>query len=211
MLSVVADFKAPVFEPGGSMQQGMYTPKTEVWEKEFDPIMVILRTVYRRDVQSAMDRYSAFLKLSGIHSGNPWPPYKERTPLHPCYRGLVKLLHCKTLHIVIFTLLYKLNIILQISMDHPNMSEHVLCMVLYLIELGLDNPEQEESEDKEPCIEEHCHDSWFPGTSLLSNLHHIINFVRVRVPETTPAVKREPPPSTSADSSNFRQMVALCH
>lgn len=31
----------------------------EVWEKEFDPIMVILRTVYRRDVQSAMDRYSA--------------------------------------------------------------------------------------------------------------------------------------------------------
>lgn len=31
----------------------------DVWEKEFDPIMVILRTVYRRDVQSAMDRYSA--------------------------------------------------------------------------------------------------------------------------------------------------------
>lgn len=31
----------------------------EVWEKEFDPIMVVLRTVYRRDVQSAMDRYAA--------------------------------------------------------------------------------------------------------------------------------------------------------
>lgn len=27
ILSAVADFKAPVFEPGGSMQQGMYTPK----------------------------------------------------------------------------------------------------------------------------------------------------------------------------------------
>lgn len=27
VLSAVADFKAPVFEPGGSMQQGMYTPK----------------------------------------------------------------------------------------------------------------------------------------------------------------------------------------
>ncbi|XP_035263964.1 E3 ubiquitin-protein ligase ubr3 isoform X2 [Anguilla anguilla] len=199
MLSAVGDFKAPVFEPGGSMQQGMYTPKAEVWEKEFDPIMVILRTVYRRDVQSAMDRYSAFLKQSGIHSGNPWPPYKERTALHPCYRGLVKLLHCKTLHIVIFTLLYK------ISMDHQNMSEHVLCMVLYLIELGLDNPIQEERQDEEPCIEERCHDSWFPGTSLLSNLHHIINFVRVRVPETAPEVKKEPPPSTSVDSSNLRQ------
>uniref|UniRef100_A0A6Q2YGG5 E3 ubiquitin-protein ligase n=1 Tax=Esox lucius TaxID=8010 RepID=A0A6Q2YGG5_ESOLU len=196
MLSAVADFKAPVFEPGGSMQQGMYTPKAEVWEKEFDPIMVVLRTVYRRDVQSAMDRYSAFLKQSGMHTtGNPWPPYKERTPLHPCYQGLDRLLHCKTLHIVIFTLLYK------IWLDHSNMSEHVLCMVLYLIELGLDN--------QEPCIEEHCHDSWFPGSNLLCNLHHVINYVRVRVPETAPEVKRdrEPPPSTSAEASSFGQNV----
>uniref|UniRef100_A0A3P8TVA0 E3 ubiquitin-protein ligase n=1 Tax=Amphiprion percula TaxID=161767 RepID=A0A3P8TVA0_AMPPE len=195
MLSAVADFKAPVFEPGGSMQQGMYTPKAEVWEKEFDPIMVVLRTVYRRDVQSAMDRYSAFLKQFGIHTGNPWPPYKERTPLHPCYKGLIRLLHCKTLHIVIFTLLYK------IWMDHQNMSEHVLCMVLYLIELGLDN--------QEPCIEEHCHDSWFPGTNLLSNLHHVINFVRVRVPETAPEVKREAPPSTSTEASSYAQVFSL--
>ncbi|XP_056279535.1 E3 ubiquitin-protein ligase ubr3 [Pseudoliparis swirei] len=199
MLSAVADFKAPVFEPGGSMQQGMYTPKAEVWEKEFDPIMVVLRTVYRRDVQSAMDRYSAFLKQAGIHTGNPWPPYKERTALHPCYKGLIKLLHCKTLHIVIFTLLYK------IWMDHPNMSEHVLCMVMYLIELGLDNQVQDDKEDEEPCIEEHCHDSWFPGTNLLSNLHHVINFVRVRVPETAPEVKREAPPSTSTEASSYGQ------
>ncbi|XP_069053181.1 E3 ubiquitin-protein ligase ubr3 isoform X3 [Lepisosteus oculatus] len=201
MLSSVADFKAPVFEPGGSMQQGMYTPKAEVWEKEFDPIMVILRTVYRRDVQSAMDRYSAFLKQSGIFSGNPWPPYKERTPLHPCYKGLIRLLHCKTLHIVLFTLLYK------ISADHPNMSEHVLCMVLYLIELGLDNTLQEEHEEEEPCIEEHCHDSWFPGTNLVSNLNHVINYVRVRVPETAPEVKREPPATTSSDPSLFAQTL----
>ncbi|KAM6935004.1 E3 ubiquitin-protein ligase ubr3 isoform 2-T2 [Xenentodon cancila] len=199
MLSAVADFKAPVFEPGGSMQQGMYTPKCEVWEKEFDPIMVILRTVYRRDVQSAMDRYSAFLKQYGIHTGNPWPPYKERSPLHSCYKGLIRLLHCKTLHIVIFTLLYK------IWMDHQNMSEHVLCMVLYLIELGLDNQVQDNKEDEEPCIEEHCHDSWFPGTNLLSNLHHVINFVRVRVPETAPEVKREAPPSTSCEASAYGQ------
>ncbi|XP_028846793.1 E3 ubiquitin-protein ligase ubr3 isoform X4 [Denticeps clupeoides] len=199
MLSAVADFKAPVFEPGGSMQQGMYTPKAEVWEKEFDPIMVILRTVYRRDVQSAMDRYSAFLKQSGLHSGNPWPPYKERTALHPCYEGLVRLLHCKTLHIVIFTLLYK------IWMDHQNMSEHVLCMVLYLIELGLDSQVQDGPGEEVPCIEENCHDSWFPSTNLLANLHHVINYVRVRVPETAPEVKREPPPSTSEDTSTFSQ------
>ena len=59
---------------------------------------------------------------------------------------------------------------------------------------------------QEPCIEEHCHDSWFPGTNLLTNLHHVINFVRVRVPETAPEVKREPPPSTSAEASTFGQV-----
>ncbi|KAF4796839.1 hypothetical protein TURU_079631 [Turdus rufiventris] len=194
VLSAVADFKAPVFEPGGSMQQGMYTPKAEVWDKEFDPVMVILRTVYRRDVQSAMDRYTAFLKQSGKFPGNPWPPYKKRTPLHPSYRGLIKLLHCKTLHIVLFTLLYK------ILMDHQNLSEHVLCMVLYLIELGLENsPEQESDEEESAGGQERCHDSWFPGSNLVSNMRHFINYVRVRVPETAPEVKREPPASTSSD------------
>ncbi|EMP38682.1 E3 ubiquitin-protein ligase UBR3 [Chelonia mydas] len=272
MLSAVADFKAPVFEPGGSMQQGMYTPKgppellvlylvlfgiwswfltdiclavsakiglysggchknflpqrfspdgekiqgfgaasssclrhavdlleyyrsyADIWDKEFDPVMVILRTVYRRDVQSAMDRYTAFLKQSGKFPGNPWPPYKKRTPLHPSYKGLVKLLHCKTLHIVLFTLLYK------ILMDHQNLSEHVLCMVLYLIELGLeDSPEQESDEEDSVGEHERCHDSWFPGSNLVSNMRHFINYVRVRVPETAPEVKREPPASTSSD------------
>ncbi|CAM4642102.1 unnamed protein product, partial [Caretta caretta] len=200
MLSAVADFKAPVFEPGGSMQQGMYTPKADIWDKEFDPVMVILRTVYRRDVQSAMDRYTAFLKQSGKFPGNPWPPYKKRTPLHPSYKGLVKLLHCKTLHIVLFTLLYK------ILMDHQNLSEHVLCMVLYLIELGLeDSPEQESDEEDSVGEHERCHDSWFPGSNLVSNMRHFINYVRVRVPETAPEVKREPPASTSSDGLAFSQ------
>ncbi|XP_077304089.1 E3 ubiquitin-protein ligase UBR3 isoform X2 [Lithobates pipiens] len=192
VLSAVADFKAPVFEPGGSMQQGMYTPKGEVWDQEFDPVMVILRTVYRRDVQSAMDRYTAFLKQIGRCPGNPWPPYKKRTPLHPSYKGLMRLLHCKTLHIVLFTLLYK------ILMDHQNMSEHVLCMVLYLIELGLENS-QEEPADQDTAGPDQCHDSWFPGSNLLCNMRHVINYVRVRVPDTAPEVRRDPPASTSSD------------
>uniref|UniRef100_A0A8C5R974 E3 ubiquitin-protein ligase n=1 Tax=Leptobrachium leishanense TaxID=445787 RepID=A0A8C5R974_9ANUR len=192
VLSGVGDFKAPVFEPGGSMQQGMYTPKSEVWDHEFDPVMVILRTVYRRDVQSTMDRYTAFLKQTGRFPGTPWPPYKKRSALHHNYRGLLRLLHCKTLHIVLFTLLYK------VLMDHQNMSEHVICMVLYLIELGLENSPEEESDGSG---QKRCHDSWFPGSNLLCNMRHVINYVRVRVPETAPEVRREPPAGTSVDSS----------
>lgn len=46
---------------------------------------------------------------------------------------------------------------------------------------------------------ERCHDSWFPGSNLVSNMRHFINYVRVRVPETAPEVKKEPPASTSSD------------
>lgn len=38
-------------------------------------------------------------------------------------------------------------------MDHQNMSEHVLCMVLYLIELGLDNQVQDNKEDEVSYVE----------------------------------------------------------
>lgn len=37
---------------------------------------------------------------------------------------------------------------LKILMDHQNLSEHVLCMVLYLIELGLENSSDEESDEE---------------------------------------------------------------
>ena len=86
-------------------------------------------------------------------------------------------------------------------MDHQNLSEHVLCMVLYLIELGLENsPERESDEEVESTGgQERCHDSWFPGSNLVSNMRHFINYVRVRVPETAPEVKKEPPASTSSD------------
>lgn len=33
-------------------------------------------------------------------------------------------------------------------MDHQNLSEHVLCMVLYLIELGLENSAEDDSEEE---------------------------------------------------------------
>ncbi|KAG7278284.1 hypothetical protein CRUP_036361 [Coryphaenoides rupestris] len=176
-------------------------PKNSITSRFCDKLKLLGRCSLR-SVQRQCCVTCGALKQAGVDVGTPWPPYKERSPLHPSYRGLIQLLHCKTLHIVIFTLLYK------IWMDHQNMSEHVLCMVLYLIELGLDNQLQEHKEEEEPCSEEHCHDSWFPGTSLLSNLHHVINYVRVRLPETAPEVKREPLPSTSADSASFEPLSA---
>lgn len=56
------------------------------------------------------------------------------------------------------------------------------------------------------CGPERCHDSWFPGSNLVSNMRHFINYVRVRVPETAPEVKRDSPASTSSDSLGSLQV-----
>lgn len=76
---------------------------------------------------------SPSLKQSGIHSGNPWPPYKERTPLHPCYKGLIKLLHCKTLHIVIFTLLYKVSPSTSVSYIYTHAHTYFFQILLFFL------------------------------------------------------------------------------
>lgn len=56
------------------------------------------------------------------------------------------------------------------------------------------------------CGPERCHDSWFPGSNLVANMRHFINYVRVRVPETAPEVKRDSPASTSSDSLGSLQV-----
>jgi hypothetical protein len=53
---------------------------------------------------------------------------------------------------------------------------------------------------------ERCHDSWFPGSNLVSNMRHFINYVRVRVPETAPELKRDPLASTSSDALDSLQV-----
>ena len=57
-LKQVADYKAPNFEAGGAMQQGMYVPKGFIWETGYDPLYVALRAMHRKDFQQSMDRYT---------------------------------------------------------------------------------------------------------------------------------------------------------
>ena len=57
VLSDVGQFREPQFEAGGTMQQGMYSPRSSVWETMYDPIYVLLRAVHRKDFQSSFDRF----------------------------------------------------------------------------------------------------------------------------------------------------------
>ena len=54
----------------------------------------------------------------------------------------------KEIHFVEKVIMRHFFPLLKILMDHQNLSEHVLCMVLYLIELGLENSADEESDEE---------------------------------------------------------------
>lgn len=58
LLAEVADYRAPALEASGNMQQGMYVPKSLIWENRYDPIHVLLRAVHRREFQTSMDRFT---------------------------------------------------------------------------------------------------------------------------------------------------------
>lgn len=60
VFSKVAEFKPPISEVGGNMQQGLYIPKACVWEELYDPIHVLLRAVQnKKDFQNSTDRFTA--------------------------------------------------------------------------------------------------------------------------------------------------------
>ena len=44
-------------------------------------------------------------------SSSPWPPFRLPTAMLSVYNGLRKLLHCRTMHGLIFVILYKVELV----------------------------------------------------------------------------------------------------
>lgn len=76
-LKELSTYRSP---PIGSenLEQGLFMPLPDVWEKYYDPLHVLLRAVHRRDFQNSMDRFSAYVKQEKKmpKSGNLWPPFR---------------------------------------------------------------------------------------------------------------------------------------
>ncbi|XP_013419454.1 E3 ubiquitin-protein ligase UBR3-like [Lingula anatina] len=176
-LKEVADYKAPTFEAGGELQQGMYVPKDFIWEEEFDPVFVSLRAVQRKDLQAAMDRYTKYIQQVGKYNEkqSPWPPFRPLGQVTEQYQGLRRLLHCKTFHGMIFSVLYK-------AVYEPQMSETIIYLCVYLLEMAVTTPATAGT-DREIVVPKQVHDKlfkeWFPSNNIQQNLRHKIQQVLV--------------------------------
>ena len=198
ILSEVGQYREPAFEAGGNMQQGMYVPKPEVWEAQYDPIYVLLRAVHRRDFQSSIDRFNAYAQQNGkINSGGaaaePWPPWRLPPPCDPLYQDPRVILHSKYAHGLIFNLLYK-------AVHGAGTSENISSLTVFLLELALTYPQTQFSGQEvaisTPWFIVHepvdlQYDTWFPTDWLSANLRHTVTAIFSNQPAAAQHVSME--------------------
>lgn len=183
ILKEISEFKEPSYLTGGNFSQGMYCPKSDVWKNEFDPIHVLLRAVQRRDYQSAMDRFTSFVKNNNIISSTPWPPF--RLPKDPDTEKFLDprvLLFSKVLHSVIFTILYKALYVCDVT-------DQVLALTIHLVEMALNFPSANASGHAMPnipsedstdlLISDQKYSEWYNSDSILVNFNTLITNVTV--------------------------------
>ena len=157
-----ADFLQPTLDALsiGSLKQGRYKPKDEIWLYEYDPLYVMLRSVKRREFQESFDRYTQFVtkhlsNLNRVKKRNLWPPfrlpnlnklslsaesdYKEKENYLRVDKELISkwnILNTKQLHALIINLLYEHYFATDSTKIIMN-NEKIFYLIVYILELGV--------------------------------------------------------------------------
>lgn len=176
--------------PVGSenLDQGLFIPVGEVWEKYYDPLHVLLRAVHRRDFQNSIDRFTNYVKQEKRmpKSGNLWPPFRIPGPVGPSYSDPSCILHSRILHAAILGILYR-------AVHSHNVSEHMLALAVFLLELAVTFSENVPNEfalecGRTPCTSSSQHEipellNVYPGDCLNENLRFHVARIALASPE----------------------------
>ncbi|GFY54890.1 e3 ubiquitin-protein ligase ubr3 [Trichonephila inaurata madagascariensis] len=177
ILNQVAVYKAPNFEANGAMMQGTYVPKSEIWEEEYDPIHVLLRAVHRREYQASLDRFSQYLRQNNKLSSSrpPWPPFRIPSAVFDQFPDPRRILHSKTMHGIIFTILYR-------AVNDPDIPEQILSLCIYLLDMAVRFPASpecnlmSETQDSKE-VEDLKYQDWFDSPNILQNISKVVDSV----------------------------------
>lgn len=130
-LKELSVFRRP---PMGSenLDQGLFMPIPEVWEKHYDPLHVLLRAVHRRDFQNSIDRFQNYVKQEKKmpKSGNLWPPFRIPGPVNPAYSDPSCILHSRIFHAMLLGIFFR-------AVHSHNVSEHMVALAVFLLELAV--------------------------------------------------------------------------
>ena len=160
----------------------MFGPKPEVWEAMYDPIYVLLRAFHRRNFQSSIDRFNAYVQQNGMVKAGAataelWPPWRLPAPCDPVYQDPRVILHSKFAHGLIFNLLYK-------AVHGEGTSKNISSLTVFLLELALAYPQTQFSGEEATSTPTQVHDpvdlqydTWFPTDWLSANLRHTVTAI----------------------------------
>ncbi|XP_071532346.1 E3 ubiquitin-protein ligase Ubr3 isoform X3 [Panulirus ornatus] len=207
VLSKVSSYRAPNFEASGTMQQGMYIPRDEVWENLYDPIYVLLRAVQRRDFQASLDRFKLYCKQSGNigSSGNLWPPFRLPSAVTSPYTDPQRVIACRSFHTVLFMLLYK-------ALNEVSTTDHLLALSVYLLELTVEYQAKHRSQGGEVMAAQYYDGAieadddkpdgqfckWFVTDDIFTNVNCIVSRVHLN---PTPSISSCSDDGASAQAS----------
>lgn len=196
ILQNIAEYKSPEVEVNGSLVQGYFYPKNDVWQNEYDPLFVLYRNAQRREFQASLERFASFAKQSGKYESNslPWPPFRIPPLIDDRFIDPRIILKSKTLHAYFFSILYRsLN-------DTVSITQHLMSIVIHLIELTLNESMKSDSclclSDLEKpeniyvkSVNEFEFSSWYPSADILSNFITIIRKTELSLTKNSDQIK----------------------
>lgn len=177
-LKLLSSYRPP---PVGSenLEQGLFIPLPIVWKIYYDPLHVLLRAVHRRDFQNSMDRFSAFVRQQNLmpKSGNLWPPFRLPNSVGQGYSDPATMLNSKVFHSMILGILYR-------AVHVRNVSEHLMALAIFLLELAVGSASNCKENDK-AALETNAMDqnetpelfTCYPSNSLFENLVLHVNTI----------------------------------
>lgn len=169
ILEQVSDFQTPSVELLGHLQQGKYTIKGLVLEKEYDPLHVIMRCPKRAHFQNSLERFTNYVKHQGLFKTDYpiWPPFRQ-TGLCPTSKVHVEQIFNSNILQEFFFLC------LNGYLNDKSITENILYFTIYLIELSI-SCTNEISKEKSKSILSSIRSSSNPSETLVTILLEILH------------------------------------
>lgn len=177
-LNSIAEYTSPRVD-----SSGMYSLTNETWHQSYDPMWFLYRTAYRRDYQRTIERFAASTRSTGKYNSSslPWPPFRVPPPVHPSYISPQTILRSKILHSFYFSILVK-------AINESMVSQHLLSIVIFLMEMTLIEDEKKTDNFGEPLeqttIDSVCEtvfENWFPTDDIIDNF--LVTFKKFQTSE----------------------------
>lgn len=173
---VDSDTSNAIFEevakpPDSDLKQGKYSPRNDVWASLYDPLHVLLRAGKRECFQQSIDRFTKYVNIQRQQQHEPriptpWPPFRCPSLVTGGHKDPRLVLRTRVFHELAFAVLHRV-------VHNQNLSEHVVALIVYLLEMAVITADISESEGS--YSGSGGFNGWYPTDDLIENLKFVVS------------------------------------